>query len=129
MFQKNYKKALRAEIIARIDFEGYFEADTIPKTDDEKIITLIEIVKKEAGHEIARKGWQDGLEYWLSGLPSCIDLPVYHGEVIKFAEKIGSVINPTEKEADKICENFYRFMAVNIIQMYQAANRRQAKNA
>lgn len=128
MFKKNYKKALRAEIIARIDFDGY-ESETPATTDDEKIIRLLEVARAEGGHEFDRHGMQAGLEYWLSGLPTVIDLPVYHGEVIAFAEKIGSVENPTEKEADKICDNFYRFMAVNILQMHAAAIRRRAKSA
>ena len=126
MFQKNYKKALRAEIIARIDFSGYMTDDEKPKTDDEKIIALVETAKNEVGHEFGRFA---GLTYWLSGLPSVIDLPVYNSEVVEFAEKIGSVVNPTEKEAEKITENFYRFMAVNILQMYAAAVRRLEKSA
>lgn len=128
MFKRNYKKALRAEIIDRIDFDGY-EFETHATTDDEKILRLVNIARDEVGHEFDRHGMQAGLEYWLSGLPTVIDLPVYHGEVIAFAEKIGSVENPTEKEADKICENFYRFMAVNILQMHAAAIRRRAKSA
>lgn len=128
MFKKTYKKALRAEIIARIDFDGYFEADAMPTTGDEKIIMLVETAKTEASHEFSRNGDMGGLQYWLSGLPSVIDLPVYNGEVIEFAEKIGSVENPTEKECEKITENFYRFMAVNILQMYVAAIRRIEKS-
>lgn len=125
MFQKNYKKALQAEIIARIDFDGYgYET---PTTDDEKILLLVNIARDEVGHEFARNGMFGGLKYWLSGLPSVIDLPVYNGEVVEFAEKIGSVVNPTEKEADKITENFYGFMANNILQMYTAAMRRMSR--
>lgn len=124
MFKKTYKKALRAEIIARIDFDGYFYADAMPTTDDAKVIALVETAKNEVPHEFARHGDFQGLQYWLSGLPSCIDLPVYNDEVVEFAEKIGSVENPTEKECEKITENFYRFMATNILQMYEAAARR-----
>lgn len=125
MFTKNYKKELHKEIVKRIDFDGYGYDN--PATDDEKILLLVNIARDEVGHEFARKGMQGGLEYWLSGLPGCINLPVYNGEVVEFAEKIGSVVNPTEKEADKICENFYRFMANNIRQMYDAAIRRRSK--
>lgn len=127
MFKKNYKKALHAEIIARIDFEGYFEADAMPTTDDEKILCLVNVARDEAGHEMTRNGLQAGLQYWLSGLPSCINLPMYYADIIAFSEKIGNVENPTEKEAGKICENFYRFMAANILQMHGAATRRSEK--
>lgn len=125
MFTKNYKKALRREIIERIDFEGY---EITAESDDEKILALVNVARDEVGYEFARKGMQGGLEYWLSGLPTCISLPVYHGEVIEFAEKIGSVVNPTDKEAEKITLNFYRFMANNILQMHTAAIRRRSKS-
>ncbi len=127
MFQKNYKKALRAEIIARINFDGYLSTDEQPKTADEKIILLVNTAKAEVGHEFERHGTHAGLKYWLSGLPSVIDLPVYNGEVVEFAEKIGSVVNPTEKEAEKITENFYGFMASAIYQMYYEATRRMSR--
>lgn len=128
MFLKNYKKTLQSEILSRIDFDGYLPAEEQPKTDDDKIIKLIEIARAEVGHEFARHGMTAGLKYWLSGLPSCIDLPVYNGEVIEFAVKIGSVSNPTEKEQDKIIDNFYPFMASNILQMYNAAMRRRERS-
>lgn len=124
MFLKNYKKTLHAEIITRIDFDGYLPAEEQPKTDDDKIIKLIEIARAEVGHEFAHHGMTGGLKYWLSGLPSVINLPVYNGEVVEFAVKIGSVTEPTEKEQDKIIDNFYPFMASNILQMYNAAMRR-----
>jgi hypothetical protein len=131
MFQKNYKPALRKAIITRIDFEGYTDADdqpVNPQTDDEKILFLFNTFRSEAGHEITRNGTQKALEYWLSGLPSCINLPVYHSDVLAFAVEIGSVTaDYTEKEADKICEGFYGFMANNIRQMYDAAIRRRSK--
>jgi len=129
MFKKDYKKALRAEIIARIDFDGYETDDGrpyTPQTDDDKILLLVNIARDEVGHEFARHGMQGGLQYWLSGLPTCISLPVYNGEVVEFAEKIGSVVNPTDKEAEKITSGFYAFMANNILQMHNAALRRLA---
>lgn len=132
MFKKNYKPALRKAIIEAIDFEGHTTDDGrpfAPKTDDDKILLLVNIARDEAGHEMSRKGLQPGLEYWLSGLPSCIHLPVYCGEILEFAVKIGSVVNPTEKETDKICENFYRFMAANILKLYAKAVNRLEKSA
>ena len=73
----------------------------------------------EVGHEFKAKGMQGGLEYWLSGLPSCINLPVYHSEIIEFAHKIGSISeNVSEKYEEKIVSNFYRFMASNILQWH-----------
>jgi hypothetical protein len=130
-FKKNYKKALWAEIISRISFEGYTTDDGRPfdpHTDDDKILLLLNVARDEVKHEFESKGLQGGLEYWLSGLPSCIDLPVYYGEIMEFAVKIGSVsADYTEKEAEKIMNGFYRFIAANILQMHTAAIKRRTK--
>lgn len=122
----NYKKALQQEILSRIDFSGY---DIQPaNTDADKIIHLVVTARSEVGHEFQRNGQQAGLAYWLSGLPSCIDLPIYCNEQIDFAVKIGSIpANYTEKQADRVCENFYNFMAANILQMYFKAEKQLAK--
>ena len=130
MFQKNYKPALRKAIIEAIDFDGYTDAEGVqlaPLTDDEKILLLVNIARDEVGHEFIRKGMQGGLSYWLSGLPTVINLPVYNGAIVDFAVKIGSVVYPTDKEAEKITAGFYDFMANNIRQMYDAAIRRRMK--
>ena len=117
-----YTQALRNEIVKAIDFEGYTKFDGspfAPQTDADKISLLINVAMDEVGHEFKAKGMQGGLEYWLSGLPSCINLPVYHYEQIEFAVKIGSIpTNHTERQANTVRDNFYRFMASNILQWH-----------
>lgn len=127
----NYKKALRAEVIERIDFDGYETHDGhpySPKTDDDKIIMLVNQAMQEVDFEFKRKGMMGGLSYWLSGLPSCIDLPIYYGQILEFAVKIGSIpANYTEKQGERVCQNFYNFMASNILQMYNKSVERSNK--
>lgn len=120
MFHKNYKKALRSELLERINLSDY---DIVANSDDEKIIKLFEIFDIEQGYFVSKIGIQAALAGWLSGLPIVIDLPIYHDETIRFAEKIGSVSNPTESEENKIIDIFYNFIAANLLQMHAAARR------
>lgn len=61
--------------------------------------------------------YQNCLSNHLQGLPSYINIPFYYCDIIELAKKLGSLPEKsTEKQEDKICANYWNYMAVKIIQ-------------
>jgi hypothetical protein len=61
---------------------------------------------------------------WLQGLPGVIHLPVYYGEQIELAKKFGSIPqDATEKEEQKIIDNYYNFFAKILINLRNKENK------
>lgn len=111
--------AIKAHIITCLDFENY---GLNPQTDDEKILTAYAIARAEMGHVERRHGTQQMLIDWLQGLPSACTLPFYNGEILEHAVTWNSLpANYTEKQADKILENYWRFMANTLHTMIEEA--------
>tara|TARA_R100000541_G_scaffold716_2_gene4230 strand:+ start:280 stop:633 length:354 start_codon:yes stop_codon:yes gene_type:complete len=108
---KDQKRAYENYVIdCIIDYDG-----DVPK---EPIKYLFEIFHKEQDWEIKRKGTQNALIEWLQGLPSVIHLPVWNDEQVKLAKEYGSIPeNATEKQEQKIIDNFHLFFANMLIQL------------
>lgn len=104
-------------ILDAIDTEGYdVEADT----DKEKLQFLFDTFKSEYGWMIARKGLYGAFTEWLQGVPSAIRIDIYYSEIIKLAKQWGSLPqNATERQEDKITENWFPFMANRIFQLFR----------
>lgn len=83
------------------------------ETTPQEILARFE---SEYGWNIERKGRRGAMVEWLSGL--ALSMPCYYDEIIDFAIKMGSIDdNPTEKQKDKIIENYFPFMANIILTM------------
>jgi len=79
---------------------------------------VIDTARREVPHEFERGGNQKGLEYWLSGC-GLLGLPVYYGEIVETAEKMhGEKL--TDKQAETVIENWFRFVACKICQYARA---------
>ena len=84
--------------------------------EGERINYIWDRFRQEYGHMINRVGEQKALSEWLSGL--ALPLPFYNYDIIELAKSMGSVDeNLTEKQKDKILENYWDFMALMIIRM------------
>lgn len=109
-YKKNYAKFILESI------EPY-EQDQ-PIKDDKKLDYLISTFKKESNFNNQRESFQRAFSYWLSGLPSVINLPFYNGEIIELAVKMGSLDKyHTEKQAERTCSNYWNFMAYMVLDM------------
>lgn len=114
------RKEVKNYLVSIIDFEGY-DLETTPSTDNEKILAAWKICCAEVGHI---RNEQERLEYWLSGLCSVVSLPYQYSEIIPLAVKWGSLPqNFTDKQADKICNNWFNYMACQFLQMVHASQR------
>jgi len=97
----------RELILENLDFCGYDGLSG--KNDKEK---LEEVFFSEYGHGAKSKGLQKAVEDWLRGLPSCIDIPFYNGDILTLAKSWGTLPeNATEKQEDKILDNYWPLMA------------------
>ena len=106
-YKKNYKKY----ILECLKTEDVF-IDKQP-TDEELIDYLFDRFNSEYGWSIERQGKQKALTDWLQGL--AIRIPFYYEDIIDLAIEMGSIdANPNEKLSERVCENYWSFMA-NII--------------
>lgn len=117
---------LQREILRRVDFSGYTTQDGrnkpfTPETDSDKINVLVNICFNEVGFMLKQnKNKQEVLAYWLSGLPSCIDIPFYNEDIINFALQVGTIkAYPNDKKREAIIKNYFNFMAYHILKLQE----------
>lgn len=104
-------------VIESIDSEGY---DANPKTKKEKLQFLKDTFKSEYGHAIARQGEQKAFQEWMQGLPSSYNVEFYNNKILALAKKSGSLPqNATEKQEDRVIENYWNFMSVKTFQAFK----------
>jgi|TARA_A100000171_G_C2118848_1_gene139511 hypothetical protein len=111
-----YKNNYKNYILECLKTEDVF-IDKKP-TDEELINYLFDRFISEYGfYLIERQGKQKALSEWLQGL--AISIPFYYDEIIELAVEMGSIDeNPSEKLAEKVCDNYWSFMA-NIILSFE----------
>ena len=83
-------------------------------TEDELIKYLFDRFFSEYGWLMERVGKQQALIDWLQGL--AINIPHWHGDIIDLAIEMGSIdANPSDQLTDRVCENYFTFMANMIL--------------
>lgn len=113
-----YSKLAQQLIIDNIDTYGSYGLKNA--TELEKIKLLKNTFYSEYGWAVNRMGLQNAVESWLRGLPSIITLPFANYEIIEIAKQWGSLPqNATEKQEDKILNNYWRLMAANIVKLFR----------
>lgn len=104
-------------ILDCIDGTGY---DIELKTNEQKVIFLYNTFQSEYGYNLKRYGWQGAIKEYLMGLPSCINIEWENYKILQLAVKMGTLPKDyTEKEADKILENYFNFMAAKIMRLFR----------
>ena len=103
-------------LLDSIDFDGFdFVA---PTNNKEKLLKFFEVFNTEVGYNIARIGEFNALTEYLQGLPSCINIVFTNYDILELAKKYGSLSkNSTDKEDQKILDNYFSFMANNLIKL------------
>ena len=83
-------------------------------TEDELIKYLFDRFYSEYGWLMERVGKQEALTDWLQGL--AINIPYWNGDIIDLAIEMGSIdANPSDQLTEKVCENYFTFMANMIL--------------
>jgi len=110
------KKVIDRFIIDTIETDGYDYRGG--SSDRDKLKFLADTFKDEYGWSIPRMGTQRALEEWFRGLPSVFSLPYNNYDIIQLAKQWGSLPNnATERQEDKILDNYWKFMAAKTLQL------------
>jgi hypothetical protein len=92
--------------------------DKEPETDQEKVQFVLDTFKSEYGFNVSKYGLQGAFKEWLMGLPSVFNIDFENYKIIEIAKKWGSIPeNATEKQEDKIIENWFNFIACKFFQL------------
>jgi UDP-N-acetyl-D-mannosaminuronate dehydrogenase len=113
---KTNRTAVKKYLVELIDFEGYDLEVGTPTTDAEKVRAAMTICRAEVGHI---KNQQEMVEYWFNGLCSVVSLPYLYTDIITTARQFTDF---TEAEADKLCENWFHYMAAQFCQLANKYN-------
>ena len=104
-----YKPRYEAYILDTItDING----DELP-TRESKVEQLFKRFYAEYGYLVPLYGKQSAIAQWLQGM--ALNIEYYNQDIVDLAIKFGSIDeNPNDKLYNKVCENYWLFMA-NII--------------
>ena len=118
------RKKVKEYLLSCIDFDGYAcEESHDPNT---RILTALSICRSEIGYIEKMQGTQAMIEYWFAGLCSVVSLPFTYSEIVPLAVGWGSIPeNHTELQAEKICSNWFRYLAAQFCQMIAKAERQR----
>ena len=121
---KQFKDKYLTDLLNRIDISGYDYPSELSDSDKVKALAEIFYSEKIKHHPQWVRYYgslQNVIIDWLQGLPSSIDLPVYYSDIIRYAKEMGSLSEcATEKQEDKICDNYYRFMSAKLLKLFKA---------
>lgn len=107
----DYLKRIGNYMLAQIYFENELDhCNNFSNLD--KFRKIHEIFLSEYEHEIKRTSIQKAFENWLRGLPTNFTIAFYNHDILLLHKKLTvTVKNLTEKEEDKILENYWNLMA------------------
>ena len=107
-----YKENYKNYILDCIDSEDDLINQEL--TRNQKIQYLFDRFNSEYGRNIQRIGKYKAMEEWLSGL--AINIPYTYFDIIELAKEMGSIDdNPSEALKDRVCENYFSFMAQMVL--------------
>jgi hypothetical protein len=117
---KNMKldKVVKDYILDAIDCTQYEGVEC--KDGKEYLAFLYKTFKAEYGWNIERVGEVSAFKEWMQGLPSSFNIDFENYKILQLAVKWGSIPeNYTERQADKILENWFNFIAVKTFQLFK----------
>jgi hypothetical protein len=110
-------RTVKQYILDCIDSENY---DIKVNTDKEKLQFLFNTFQSEYKWQIERVGQYKAFTEWLMGLPSAFNVEFQNYDILQLAIKWESLPKDyTEKQADKILENWFNFITVKTFQLFR----------
>ena len=119
---KKYLNNIQTYLINAIDSDGY---ENQPTTDKAKVSFLVDCYNSEYNHAYNVKMYpneQNRFANWLSGLPSVLNIPFYPSSILELSKELQEVETYDQKTKDKICDNYFNFMAYHILKLNQKLN-------
>lgn len=112
-------------ILNAIDAEGY-DLEKLPETDKEKLQFLADTFKNEYCNEWNLKqygSYQEVMRQWIMGLPSSFNIDFENYRIIELAKEWHSIAaNATEREENKILNNWFNLIAAKTFQLFRKHN-------
>ena len=126
MLRTNSKKYLANIQTYLIDAINTEDHTTEATTHAEKLAFVMSCYNLEYNHAYNVKRYpneQDRFAHWLAGLPSVLDIPFYPSGILELAKELQEVETYAEKMEQRICENYFNFMAYHILKLNQKLNK------
>ena len=108
---KKYRENIAVEIFKMLD-------DSFGDTNREKLITMLERFDKEFNYKnnkLRHPMLHERFSNWLQG--GAIDIPLYYYDITKLAKRVHETAVLTQKETDKIHENFYNHISAHCLRL------------
>jgi len=108
---KQYRENIAVEIFKMLD-------DSFGDTNREKLITMLERFDKEFNYKnnkLRHPMLHERFSNWLQG--GAIDIPLYYYDITKLAKRVHETAVLTQKETDKIHENFYNHISAHCLRL------------
>jgi len=108
---KQYRENIAVEIFKMLD-------DSFGDTNREKLITMLERFDKEFNYKnnkLRHPMLHERVANWLQG--GAIDIPLYYYDITKLAKRVHETAVLTQKETDKIHENFYNHISAHCLRL------------
>jgi hypothetical protein len=94
--------------------------------DAQKIAFVMSCYESEFNHkynQVRHPNEQTRFANWLAGLPSVLNIPFYNDDIINLAKELQEVETYAEKMEQRICDNYFNFMAYHILKLNQKLNK------
>ena len=106
-------------LLGQIDGTDY---GTTTDTPQEKMQFVFDCFTKEYECEYAKRrtpNYQQRVGEWLSGLPTCINIPCYAYDILELAKERQEIKGDTkEKWEEAVLKNYFNFMAYHLIKLH-----------
>ena len=126
MLRTNSKKYIANIQNYLLDAVSTEDHKTEATTDAQKLAFVMSCYNSEFNHKynaIRYPNEQERFANWLAGLPSVLDIPFKYDGVLKLAKQLQEVETYNEKTEQRICENYFNFMAYHILKLNQKLNK------
>ena len=113
-------KLAKLYILDNVTADGYDVEE--PITVREKIDFLKNTFYSEYGWYVERVNGNEvrALDEWLRGVPSAVNVAIWNSDILDLAVSWGSLPEDySEKQAEKILENYWNLLANNIHQLFK----------
>lgn len=119
--QKRAARLATEHILEAIGNESYHPTEcayyTPCETEEDKAKFLYGRFMSEYGWRVKQAGEQKALIDWLQGL--ALNIAFYNHDILRLAKEWGSLPdNATERDEDKILDNYWSYMAMQIIKLW-----------
>ena len=121
---KKYLNNIQTYLIDAVNTEDYTYLKTVIPA--EKIAFVMSCYNLEYNHAYNVKMYpneQNRFANWLSGLPSVLNIPFYPSGILELSKELQEVETYDQKTKDKICDNYFNFMAYHILKLNQKLNK------